>query len=520
MIHHVHNLCTFLGRCHAACEEWNEVLSLLGPPEGQLPGESPPPAPSIPVDVNIPSLSNIDSAAFVLKGNAHERLGDVSSAIECYKQALAEDVYCVEALDKLCHYHSLNRGDEKALLQSMPFKRQCSMEEENTLRLLYQQKLKHTIQKQDSLAQFQSQPALQPLCANLDILCGVAENYFQMMNVDACYKLTSEIIDKDPYHNSALLLHLACCVQKGKVEELFSLGHRLVDYFPNSSLAWYSVGCYYLAINKQQMARKYLTKAISLDEQFAAAHMAFGLSFTSGGEHDQAISAFSNAARIMQGSHLPLLYLGREYYHTGSVSIAVKFLCSARAIAPHDPVLLQEMGAMIASTDDYNKAEKYFRSAIVQLSAIDPHVTLQLWETVYNNLGHVLRKQGKYEEALEVHLKALQLSPNQASTLTAIAFVHLLKGELENVVKFCNQALRLKREDQFTLEMLQTAMEEMSEQPSVVETLSFVPESGLDELTEIESESDFVFKIEQNMILGPRVKHKDETSEESSMAID
>ena len=427
-----------------------------------------------------------------------------------------EDVYCVEALEKLCHYHALSSNDEKSLLQSMHFKSQCSMEEESTLRLLYQQKMSHTTQKQDTLAQFQSKKSLQPLCSNLDILCNVANQYFQKLNIDACYKLTTDIIDKDPYHSSALLLHLACCVQKGKVEELFSLGHRLVDHFPNSPLAWYSVGCYYIAVNKHQSARKYLTKAVNLDTQFAPAHMAFGLSFTSEGEHDQAISAFSNAARIMQGSHLPLLYLGREYFQTGSISTAVRFLCSARDIAPHDPVLVQEMGAIIAVAEDYVKAEKYFRLAIVQLTSIDPHVTLQLWETVYNNLGHILRKQGKLDEALAMHLSALQLSPNQASSLTAIAFVYLLKGDLEKVVEFANRSLRLKREDQFTLELLQTAMEEMAERPAVVESPTPNLESSLDDL-EPGSE---ILKAEQNMILWPHVKQKREGSDDSAMTVD
>ena len=109
--------------------------------------------------------------------------------------------------------------------------------------------------------------------------------------------------------------------------------------------------------------------------------------------------------------------------------------------------------------------------AIVQLTSIDPHVTLQLWETVYNNLGHVLRKQWKFDKALSMHLSALQLSPNQPSSLTAIAFVYLLKGDYEKVVKFANHSLRLKREDdQFTLELLQTAMEEMAEQYVICES--------------------------------------------------
>ena len=72
-------------RCHAACGEWEEVLALLGRSDGQLPGESPPPT-SVAPDISVPCLSDITSAALVLKATAHEGLGDLPSAIECYKQ--------------------------------------------------------------------------------------------------------------------------------------------------------------------------------------------------------------------------------------------------------------------------------------------------------------------------------------------------------------------------------------------------------------------------------------------------
>ena len=57
-------------------------------------------------------------------------------------------------------------------------------------------------------------------------------------------------------------------------------------------------------------------------------------------------------------------------------------------------------------------------------------------------LGHVLHK---YAELLNAHLNALQLEPNNSSTLTAITFVYMLKGEYEEVVEYANQSLQLKR---------------------------------------------------------------------------
>ena len=395
-------------------------------------------------------------------GTAYEGLGNLPEAIECYKQALSVDVFCEEALERLFQYQYLSPDDEKALLSQLSFKKQCSVEEEKFISQIYRQKMHHVVKQSDTNASKE----LLPLSTNADMLTNVAEKYFRNMNIDACYQLIVGIVDKDPYHDAALLLFIACCVQKSKVEELFSLAHRLVNYFPQKPLSWYCVACYYLSVKKHQEARKYLTKAITLNPNFPPAHLAFGISFASEGEHDQAITAFSTATRVMRGSHLPLMYLGKEYCLTGLMPTAVKFMKSALAMAPSDPVLLQEIGVMLANSGSYEKAEKNLLSAVSHLKVVDPHVTLQAWEPVFNNLGHVYRKVKKYDLALEMHHRALQLEPKQASTLTAIAFLHLLMGKYALAVEVANQSLRLKREDQFTLELLHYGLDEMFANPA------------------------------------------------------
>lgn len=445
------------GKCHAACKEWGEVIGLLSPQMDEFSSDSEQET------VECPALGDVQSASLVLQGVAYEGLGNLHDAVNLYREALMVDVFCAEALERLATHHSLSSEEKKSLLANMPFKNQCSVEEERMLKFLYQTKLQQK-QVPDSS---QVHESLKPLCSNSEVQCSAAEQHFQSMNIDTCFRLTSEILEKDPYNNPALLLHVACCMQKGRAEDLFSLGHQLVNYFPNSPHAWYTVGCYYLTTSRHQSARKYLTKAITLNSHFAPAHMAFGVSFATEGEHDQAIAAFSNAAKVMKGSHLPLMHLGREYYHTGATSISTRFMKSALALAPRDPSVLQEIGVMLANSGNYAKAEKYFHQAIVCLQVVDPHITLQAWEPVYNNLGHVYRKQKKYDLALKTHTQALQLSPNEPTTLTAIAFAHLLQGSHEKCVDYCNRSLRVKREDQFTIELLRAAMEEIATLPGV-----------------------------------------------------
>ena len=463
-------------KCYAASKQWEQVLSILEPQDEAQDHQGDEQEGSD--SVHVPSLGNVESASMLLRGLAHEGLDNIHAAISSYKASLAADVFCEEALEKLRYLHALSAEEERSLMASLPFRKQCvTVEEEQLVRYLYQKKLVHggtqhvtpaaaTKAAADfGAADFGAKDHVtQALAANLDVLCSRAEESFQSFDAATCLDLTSHILSLDPYHESALLLHVASCVQLGRADELFSVGHRLVEQFPASPVSWYAVACYYIVASRHQLVLKYLTKAISLDPHFVPAHMAFGLAFASEGEHDQAIAAYSNAARMMQGSHWPLAYLGKEYFLTGATSISNRFMKNACALAPSDPVLLQEVGVVLYHSREYERAERYLTRAAECLRAVDPHVTLQAWEPVYNNLGHVHRKLGRYELALECHYKALQLKPDEPSTLTAIAFVHLLTGDYDGAVVYCNKSLCLRREDQFTIAVLQEAVEREGEE--------------------------------------------------------
>eukprot|EP00731_Ephydatia_muelleri_P000468 Em0001g468a len=457
-------------KCYAASKQWEQVLSILEPQEEtQDQGDQQ----EGPDSIHVPSLGNVESASMLLQGLAHEGLGNIHAAVSSFKASLAADVFCEEALEKLRYLHALSAEEERSLIASLPFRKQCAVEEEQLVRYLYQKKLVHGTQHATpaagkSAADFGAtgdvSRVTQALATNLDVLSSRAEESFRNFDAAACLDLTSHILSHDPYHESALLLHVACCVQVGRADELFSLGHRLVEQFPGSPLSWYAVACYYIVVSRHQLVLKYLTKAISLDPHFVPAHMAFGLAFAAEGEHDQAIAAYSNAARMMQGSHWPLTYLGKEYFLTGATSISNRFMKNACALAPSDPVLLQEIAVVLYHSKEYEKAERYLTRAADCLRSVDPHVTLQAWEPVYSNLGHVHRKLRRYELALECHFKALQLKPDEPSTLTAIAFVHLLRGDYDGAVVYCNKSLCLRREDQFTIAVLQQAVEREGEE--------------------------------------------------------
>lgn len=456
-----------LAVCLAESKAWDEVITLLQQHSSQRKEADE-------ESVTSQLLGNVESAAHVLQGTAYEALGSISDAVNCYRRALISDVFCVEALERVYALQALSAEEEKSFLSVLPYGKQCSVEEEHMVKYLYQSKLHHEQLK------FSPGPydPLSPLAASVDVLCSRADHFLKSLKVEQCYAATSSLLLREPLHPHATLLHIACCVNKGSAKELYSLGHKLVHTLPGSPLAWYTVGCYYLSTNRHVEARRYLVKALTFSPLFSPAHVAFGTSFAMEGEHDQAIAAFSNAARCMPGSPLPLLCLGKEYFVSGSLTVACSFLKNSLALAPSDPVILQEVGVVLAITGYCSKAEKYLSHAVAILRSVDPRGTLPIWEPISNNLGHVLRKQGKLKLALDAHNQALQVDPCQPNTLTAIAFVHLLQEEYDSAVEFCQRSLLLRREDQFTVEVMQIAVNQLASIPP----LPTSPPPSLDQL--------------------------------------
>jgi anaphase-promoting complex subunit 6 len=73
-----------------------------------------------------------------------------------------------------------------------------------------------------------------------------------------------------------------------------------MDSFPESHISWFTIGCYYYCIGKQENARKYFRKCLLLDKSFICALIGIGHSFSAQDEIDQALSAYRHAARLFK----------------------------------------------------------------------------------------------------------------------------------------------------------------------------------------------------------------------------
>ena len=160
--------------------------------------------------------------------------------------------------------------------------------------------------------------------------------------LSACYR----ILDRDPFNEATLVLHVNCLYELKSTSALFRLAHQLADNYPERSVTWYAIGCYYLMAQKTSLARRYLAKATSLDPAMAAAWIVFGHAFSSDGERDHAVSSYRNAARLLRDRPEPLLFVGIEYLQTSNLVLAEQYLLEAHQLAPTDPLVLNELGVL------------------------------------------------------------------------------------------------------------------------------------------------------------------------------
>lgn len=451
-----HAECRYLAaRCHYKCKEWQVALNVLNLNENNTANSKLFLGKSLSQNVvetdRSSSAQNIESSINLLRGKIYEAMDNRILATDYYREALNQDIYCFEAFDRLVAHHMLSAEEEKHLLESLPYNNQCPVEERELVKFLYENRLK----KYNKPGQVEIPPQLDILSTNLDVEVNLAERHYYNCDFRECYNITHGVLKKDPYNSLCLPLHIAVLVELKKSNELFYLSHKLVDLYPSKPVAWFSVGCYYLLINNYEPARRYLTKATTLDRMYGPAWLAYGHSFAVDQEHDQAMAAYFTASQLMKGCHLPVLYIGLEYGLTNNSKLAERFFSQALTIAPEDPFVLHEMGVIAFQNQDYMTAEQYFLDALEKVRCVSNQITIEKWETLHNNLGHTCRKLKKYKEALQYHEYALTLCPLTPSTYSAIGYVYVLMGQSLKAVDYFHKALGIRRDDSFSTTMLQ-----------------------------------------------------------------
>ncbi|BHF64209.1 anaphase promoting complex subunit cdc16 [Sparganum proliferum] len=378
----------------------------------------------------------LNSSIALLRGNINEALNNFPAAAHWYKEAFCLDPFCYEAFEKLTKLEvvsvegwlgllSFTLLDEKQLLKcELP---SAPASTASIVKALYADKI-------PKLGITELPPELSLFKNNCDVLVHQAD---RLLSSDHYRR----VLKDDPFHPDCLPIHISVLRMLNQSNELFILSNRLVKIYPESAISWFATGSYYLATRKHDLAKRHLRKATQQDRRFGPAWLALGHAYAADSEHDQAIAAYCTAAQIVRCSHIPMMYIGVEYSASNNHILSERFLKYARERNPNDPAILHELGSLAFKSKRYSEALELLKQAYSIALDLSDQVLAPYWEPLLNNLAHVYRELGEYEQALKLHFAALNLVENSPSTLESMGLIYAMTNRFEEAVRAFQTAI-------------------------------------------------------------------------------
>lgn len=403
-----------------------------------------------------------------LRGLCFARQNSFDRAKECYKTAVQIDVQCFEAFDALMANSLMSPEEEWKFLDSLKFDTinvannpSLSQEAAQFTKTLYTTRLSKYTKPEEFANATETLSTHYNLGTNPDILLAKADLMYTHCRFRDSLALTASVLDADRYNFAVMPVHLAALHELGQQNALYLLAHELADSNPQEACSWLAVGVYYLSINSIAEARRFFSKASMMDPHFGPAWIGFAHTFAAEGEHDQAISAYSTAARLFQGTHLPQLFLGMQNLQLNNLALAREYLKTAYELCSTDPLLLNEMGVVHYNERHHTEAIEFFRLALKYATQNDAEPVALIPTRV--NLAHALRKDLQLTEALATFDDVLRHGIKDAFVFAAKALTLMELGRQWDAVMVLHEALAVSPQDPMATELLAKALDATSE---------------------------------------------------------
>ncbi|PWN90407.1 TPR-like protein [Acaromyces ingoldii] len=380
------------------------------------------------------------SSKWHLRGLIQLRLGKQAEAQQSFVRALSLDVKNYEAFDQLVGGQLLSAREQWEFVQGLEYVAQAGddglhQEALQLVKFMYTTRLDKSgrVHAQQAAAARRQLYRLYRLDNNADVLLGLAEELFARQRYKDCHAVTLRIMDLSKDHEAALTVHVSTMVYLDDLRPtLFLLAHHLTDRDSDLAAAWYAVGCWYMASGRYSEARRYFSKAVSLNPRYAASWVAFAHCFANEGESDRAIVAYTTAERMFTQSHLPKLFIGMEHLHQGNLVLAETSLKGSALVWEDDALGRNERGVVAYYKGEYQEAINLFEAALE--AADDVQMPASSWAPTHLNLGFAYRRSERYEKARRAFMKTMELDPECGPAHTGLAMIYHREGYLDEAV--------------------------------------------------------------------------------------
>ncbi|KAF5689418.1 anaphase-promoting complex subunit 6 [Fusarium denticulatum] len=406
-----------------------------------------------------------EAAMCFLRGICYAKQNAFDRAKECYKDAVRIDVQCFEAFQQLMNNSLLSPDEEWQFLESLDFDSihvsgdvSSSQQAADFTKMLYTTRLSKYRNPAAFETAYDSLSTHYHLASNPDLQLARADLLYTQCRYRDALNITNGILQEDKYNFNVYPVHLACLFELKEKNLLFLIAHDLADSHPEEPCSWLAVGIYYFSIGKIPEARRYFSKASMMDAHFGPAWIGFAHTFAAEGEHDQAISAYSTAARLFMGTHLPQVFLGMQNHALNNMTLAEEFLKTAYGLCKTDPLLLNEMGIVKYHQDKPKEAAQYFTAALKIADDMDSDPSA--WLAARTNLGHAFRRLRHFNRALAEFDEVLRQGGKDAAIFSAKGLILMEQSKPEEAVVVLHEALAINPQDSIATELLNKALEE------------------------------------------------------------
>ena len=437
-------------------------------------------------------IKKMHSIRYLLIGKAYEMKENKQPAIRNYLLALKNDLENIEAFDILIDHQLLNVSEKQQLLNNLNFTQNnlwlydyYKSKIYDNIFMTYKSDVEIDLSINKIINEINSENNLKYKRENNDAINTYINNYITNINImDVLYKNNDQSlmlmeaekmfmardytntykklkkINEDDFYNLELIPMLcSSMIELNKIVDLYSLAYKLGNNCNDKFIPWYAVGCYYYAIKKYEISRKYFLKCNQLNKNFPEGWVALGNSYAGEDESDQALNAYRTCLRLFPGCHYSNLYIGMEFVRTNNLKTALIAFQNALQLSQNDPLIYNEIGVVYYKQHMYNEALNYFIKGIKMCSEDD---VSSAYQTLMINLGHTYRKLKKLKEALEVYMKLYYIDSKNVDVLNGIGFILSLIGKYNYALDYFHQANFIQSNDSFSITMINKCINEIN----------------------------------------------------------